>query len=151
MNKFIVRPITESDFPDWLRMRLLLWPHHSEEEMTSEMMEMFASTNETPVFIAVDDEKKGCGFLEGGMRKYADGCSTSPVGYIEGWYVEPNYRKQGVGGELVIAFEVWCKQRGLLEVASDTWQDNLISITAHTKLGYTEVERLVHFSKKILS
>ncbi len=34
-------------------------------------------------------------------------------------------------------------------MASDTWLSNEESIRAHLKLGYSEVERLVHFVKRI--
>ena len=32
---------------------------------------------------------------------------------------------------------------------STLWLDNQISITAHLSLGYVEMERLVHFAKKL--
>ena len=35
-------------------------------------------------------------------------------------------------------------------MASDTWLDNEASIRAHVKMGYVEVERLVHFVKKLV-
>jgi GNAT superfamily N-acetyltransferase len=41
------------------------------------------------------------GFLEASFRHYADGCHTHPVGYIEGWYVDPDLQRHGIGGRLV--------------------------------------------------
>lgn len=101
----------------------------------------------TPVFVA--ERAAGClgGFLEAGTRPYADGCDTSPVGYVEGWYVDPDLRRHGVGGLLVRAAEEWARSIGCREMASDTTLDNDTSIAAHEALGYREVERLIHFAK----
>lgn len=144
-----IRQACEQDLSAWLQMRLRLWPDHTEDEMQTEMLSMLADAENSPVLLAFTDDLRPIGFLEGGSRKYADGCSTNPVGYIEGWFVEEEFRKIGVGRQLVTAFENWCRQNGLSEIGSDTWMDNEGSITAHKKLGYTEVERLVHFIKKI--
>jgi aminoglycoside 6'-N-acetyltransferase I len=89
------------------------------------------------------------GFLEAGTRKYAEGCETSPVGYIEGWYVDEDLRQQGIGIRLVKTAEEWARYQGLTEMASDTWLENEVSIRTHLKLGYKEAERLVHFMKKL--
>jgi aminoglycoside 6'-N-acetyltransferase I len=89
------------------------------------------------------------GFLEAGTRKYADGCKSSPVGYIEGWYVDADLRGQGIGKALMQAAEDWARGLGLKEMGSDTWLDNEASIRAHTRLGYEETERLVHFVKRL--
>jgi hypothetical protein len=38
------------------------------------------------------------GFLEVGLRSYADGCDgTHPVGYLEVWYLAESHRRHGVG------------------------------------------------------
>ena len=84
-----------------------------------------------------------------GQRDYAEGCETSPVGYIEGWYVDADLRELGWGKKLVMAGEDWARKQALREVASDTWLDNETSIQAHIALGYSEVERAVHFNKKL--
>ena len=149
MSTFTVRRALPADKPEWLRMRLLLWPHHTTAELLEEMDQFLAEPAEQPVFILLRADQTPGGFLEGGTRKYADGCETGPVGYIEGWYVDEDLRRQGAGAALVQALEDWARQRGLLEMASDTWLDNQTSITAHQRLGYVEVERLVHFAKKL--
>jgi aminoglycoside 6'-N-acetyltransferase I len=101
------------------------------------------------VFVAVRENGELGGFLEGGLRKYAEGCDTSPVGYIEGWFVDDDLRGQGIGGALVQAVEAWAREQGYTEIASDTWLDNETSIRAHLALGYEESERLVHFRKSL--
>ena len=149
MVDIIICILRSEDKPEWLRMRHLLWPGHTDAELLAEMDEILSSPNEQPVFVAVRSEGGLGGFLEGGMRKYADGCDSSPVGYIEGWYVDKDLRQKGVGGSLVQAMEVWARLCGLTEMASDTWLENETSIAAHDRLGYVEVERLVHFAKKL--
>ena len=149
MNTVTVRRVTPEDKPEWLRMRLLLWPNHTPAELLTDMDNIMASQDELPVFIALQGAGRPVGFLEAGLRKYADGCETSPVGYIEGWFVDAELRRQGVGAALVHAMEAWARNRGLIEIASDTWLDHEISIAAHTRLGYVVTERLVHFAKKI--
>jgi aminoglycoside 6'-N-acetyltransferase I len=90
-----------------------------------------------------------CGFAEAGERAYADGCETSPVAYLEGWYVDPEYRRQSIGAALLRAVEAWGRTRGYRELASDTQLENVLSQRAHERLGFTETERLVLFRKTL--
>ena len=148
MSEIEIRRVRAEDKPEWLRMRLTLWPDHTVEEFLAETDAILADPMQ-PVFVAVRGNGKLGGFLEAGTRKYAEGCETSPVGYIEGWYVDEDLRGQGIGAALVRAAEAWAHEQGLTEMASDTWLDNEGSIRAHLKLGYDEVERAVHFAKKL--
>jgi aminoglycoside 6'-N-acetyltransferase I len=50
---------------------------------------------------------------------------------------------------LVAAAEEWARSKGCVEMASDTEIDNQVSHTAHGRLGYEEVERLIHFRKPL--
>lgn len=148
MQNIIIRKASAEDKSEWLRLRLALWPDNTAEDALAEMDEFLSDAN-TPVFVAVRENGKLGGFLEGGLRKYAEGCDTSPVGYIEGWFVDEDLRGQGVGGALVQAMEAWAREQGYKEIASDTWLDNETSIRAHLALGYEESERLVHFRKML--
>jgi aminoglycoside 6'-N-acetyltransferase I len=112
-------------------------------------MERIMADPQTPVFVMVRPDGRLGGFIETGTRKYADGCETSPVGYIEGWLVDEDLRGQGVGKALVKTAEDWARAQGLHEMASDTWLENEVSIAAHLKMGYEEVERLIHFAKTL--
>jgi aminoglycoside 6'-N-acetyltransferase I len=63
--------------------------------------------------------------------------------------VDADQRQRGIGGQLVAMAESWARDCGLVEMASDCLIDNLISISAHNSLGYQEMERLVHFCKRL--
>ena len=148
MSAITIRLVEPGDRLEWLRMRISLWPEHTDNEHLVEMDEILLDPMQ-PVFVVDRSIDKLGGFLEAGIRKYAEGCDTSPVGYIEGWYVDKDLREMGIGKALVTAAEDWARAKGLTEMASDTWLDNEVSIQAHMKLGYAEVERAVHFAKKL--
>ena len=148
MKAAIIRRATQADKPEWLRMRQTLWPDHTAEEFTMQSEEILNDPMQ-PVFVVQRPDDKLGGFLEAGTRKYAEGCETSPVGYIEGWYVDEDLRERGIGKALVEAAEEWARSQGLTEMASDTWLDNDVSIHAHLNMGYEETERLIHFAKKL--
>jgi GNAT superfamily N-acetyltransferase len=87
--------------------------------------------------------------VERGSRDYAEGCLTSPVGYIEGWWVDPDVRGQGLGALLISAAENWARSRGYTEIASDADLNNAISQLAHRALGYEETQRIVCYRKQL--
>jgi len=145
----VIRLVEERDTAQWLRMRMALWPAHTVDEMRAEMAELRADES-SPVFVAERVDGTLGGFVEAGLRKYADGCDTSPVGYIEGWYVDADLRGQGIGRALVRAAEQWALERCCLEMGSDTWIDNEVSYRAHLAIGYEEAERLIHFKKRLV-
>lgn len=143
-----IRRVTLGDRTEWLRMRQLLWPTDRPETHLREM-DALLSNSQTPVFVAERPGGGLCGFLEAGTRPYADGCDTRPVGYIEGWFVDEEARRQGIGRLLVSAAEDWARSIGLHEMASDTDLINQAGLSAHLALGYNETERLIHFAKRL--
>ena len=144
----VIRLATLADQDEWLRMRHDLWPDVEMDDLRREMERILADP-QTPVFVMERPDGRLGGFIEAGTRKYADGCETSPVGYIEGWLVDEDLRGQGIGKALVVAAENWARAQGLREMASDTWLENEVSIAAHLKMGYEEMERLIHFAKTL--
>jgi aminoglycoside 6'-N-acetyltransferase I len=129
-------------------MRLNLWGGAAEEH-THDIDAYFATPQRGITFV-VERRRGGlCGFIEVSLRNYAEGCQTSPVAYIEGWYVDAESRHGTLGTRLVQAAEAWAKRHGLKEMASDTQIENAVSIQAHKVLGYDEVERIVCFRKAL--
>lgn len=143
-----IRLATADDSPEWLRMRFLLWPENEAAALLREMEHILADPM-SPVFVLERPEGGLGGFLEAGTRNYADGCETTPVGYIEGWFIDEDLRGKGFGHALVRQAEDWARSQGLKEMGSDTWIDDEVSIRAHLAMGYKEVERVVHFAKTL--
>ena len=145
----IIRRAESSDSDEWLRMRTALWPDCSEGRHRTEMADFLANETGLAVFAAAEPSGCLCGFVEVSLRQSAEGCGTRPVGYIAGWFVDPDSRNQGVGRSLVVAAETWALEKGCQEMASDCSIDNGISLAVHMVLGYEEVERLIHFRKTL--
>jgi len=89
------------------------------------------------------------GFLELDYRKYAPGCRSSPVPFIEGWYVEPGLQRRGIGRALIEAAERCARAAGHHEIASDAETGNGGGIAAHLALGFEEGERVVCFRRSL--
>lgn len=144
-----IRPVEMSDRAEWLRLRCLLWPSEPAEH-DREIAELCQQMPSTFITFVVDlgNDRLG-GFVEANLRNYAEGCSGDRVAYVEGWYVEPALRRQGVGRRLVQAVEEWARQLGLSELASDCEIDNDISLQAHLALNFTEEARIICFRKRL--
>jgi aminoglycoside 6'-N-acetyltransferase I len=142
-----VRRAVDSDKGLWFSMRKGIWPEAPDDYLGYDLDDILGSDIDA-VFIAFVDSQPA-GMIEARIREYGEGCETSPVGYIEGWFVHENFRGSGVAGVLTGAAENWAREKGCTEMGSDTWLDNETSIRAHVKLGYVEVERLVHFVKQL--
>ena len=143
-----IRRARPSDHADWLRMRSALWEDCPEEHQVREMEENLRSEVDA-VFVAERPGGGLCGFLEASLRSRADGCDSTPVGYIEGWYVDEDVRREGVGRALVGAAEAWARSKGCRQMASDAELWNEVSHRAHGALGYEETGRLVLFKKDL--
>lgn len=154
MHDIRIRTARASDGEQLAQMRAVLWPESSAEEHARELVPILegnaASTLPTIVFVAEISDGPLVGFLEAGLRSHADGCDPSrAVGFIEGWYVLESQRQRGVGRQLLTAAEEWARDHGCVEMASDTWVDNEVSQRVHDALGYQEVDRCVHYRKKL--
>ena len=146
---FDIRPLDESDLPEWLRLRMLLWDESSEDDHKTEMVDIIEHADSQLVVVADTGNGRLVGFLEASIRSYVEDCDTDNVGYLEGWFVENDLRQMGIGSRLVAFAEQWARQKGCTEMASDAEIDNSISLKAHLRMGYAETSRLVHLRKEL--
>lgn len=145
-----VRPVTPADAGAWLRMRIALWPEEA-ASVEPEVARFLAGDLKEPlaVLMAFDSAGTPLGMAELSIRSYAEDCVTDRVAYLEGWYVEPLARRQGVGRALVEAAEAWGRTQGCTEFGSDALLDNDVSAAAHAALGFTETVQLRCFKKDL--
>ena len=148
-----VRPLDRNDDAEraeWLRMRALL---HPDEDHARETPIVLSGRRPYEVFVAPRGGGVGggglCGYIEVGERSDAEGCDSSPVPFIESWWVDADARGGGVGSALMQAAEAWARGRGHREIASDTQHDNALGIEVHQALGFEVAERLVAFRKDL--
>ena len=144
----IIRRATQEDKEAWVHLRHRLWPDAPLEYLGLDLDRILADPRQV-VFVACGEEERLIAFIEVRLREYAEGSTTTPVGYIEAWFVEESARGQKLGRELMITAEHWAREQGCTEMGSDTWLDNETGISAHWKMGFFEVERLVHFLEKL--
>ncbi len=142
-----IRTYQPSDYSEWLRMRRALWPDLGPDE-AAEAADWLARPD-VVTFVAARPGGELAGFAEFGTRSWAEGCDSDPVAYLEGWYVDPDVRRTGVGAALVRAGEAWARRRGLCDLASDALIENATSHRAHLALGFDEVERVVLYRKSL--
>ena len=141
-----VRRAGHEDHADWRMMRDALWPHAT----GTNAADIAAQLNDTDLaaFIARDAIGRPLAFAEASIRRdYVNGCKTSPVGFLEGIYVVPEARRQGVASQLIAAVEGWVRERGCSELASDAAIDNTASHRLHEALGFAETQRVVFFRR----
>jgi aminoglycoside 6'-N-acetyltransferase I len=151
-DRFTVRPAGKDDAASWLRLRRALWPETPDTEHRDEIERFFAGTFPREpwwVLLAVDAEGRALGLAEVSIRPYAEGCSTSRVAYLEGWFVSPQARRRSVGRALVRAAEKWGLAQGCREFASDADPDNIESCAAHLALGFTDAGLVRCFRKSL--
>ena len=146
---YTIRRATPEDKPEWVRMRQGLWPDAPLEYLNFDLDELLANSD-AGIFVASDSQGRLIGFIETGLRDHGEGCETSPVGYIEAWYVDPDMRKTGYGRRLLDRAEKWALAQGYTEMGSDALLENDVSHAAHRKCGYIEVDKVINYRKSLL-
>lgn len=147
--EMIIRPVRPDDVNDWLAMRQALWPEPAELLHRKEMAKLLSDMERSTALVCEREQGSLVGFAEVSLREWAEGCVSSPVGYLEGWYVRPEFRGRGVGRQLVEAAEDWARARGCTEMGSDTDLGNTQSEAAHRRLGFEIAARVTAFRKHL--
>src|SRR6187549_697751 len=144
---FNVRPLAESDLPEWLRLRRALWDGLNEDDHKGEMLDIIENRDSQFVAVADVGTGKSAGLVEASIRPHVEDCDSKNVGYLEGWFVGEGFRRRGIGRSMVASAEKWARQKGCTEMASDAEVNNDVSQQAHSNLGYSETSRLIHLRK----
>jgi aminoglycoside 6'-N-acetyltransferase I len=117
-------------------------------EHVSAMEAQIANPQRYVSFVAYSNDRRPVGFAEASIRSdYVNGTHSSPVAFLEGIYVSPENRRQGVATALFAEICRWAKISGCRELASDALLENEVSHSMHRALGFTETEKVVYFCK----
>jgi aminoglycoside 6'-N-acetyltransferase I len=133
--EFVVRQMTAGDRTCWAELRGALWPEETREAHDRATDTMLAG-DEAWDFIIEAASGAPAGFAEVAMRPYANGCDSRRVPFLEGIWIEPQLRRQGLGLRLIAHIEQFVIGRGFREIGSDTQIDNRMSQAAHHSWGF---------------
>ncbi len=129
-------------------LAIQMWENHTIEDLAEEFEHTIES--EDGVIFLKQIDGQAVGFAQCQLRHdYVEGTESSPVGYLEGVFILPGYRKRGLAVELLNTCEKWAKERGCSEFASDCELVNEDSLNFHMKAGFTEANRIICFTKKL--
>lgn len=144
----MVNRATSEDKRILAELAVQMWDSHTVDELEIEFEETLNS-DDAEFFIKYVDNKP-IGFAQCSLRvDYVEGTDSSPVGYLEGIFVDVNYRSKGYAKELLHACEKWAKNMGCKEFASDCELDNIDSFKFHMAMGFDEANRIICFRKGI--
>lgn len=144
----MIKKATINDLQVLSKLAIQMWSDNSRECLEEEFKNYINSKN-TVFFIKYINETP-VGFAQCSLRRdYVEGTESSPVGYLEGIFVEEKYRKEGIAKELLLECEAWSKSLGCSEFASDCELTNNTSLKFHLSLGFTEVNRIICFKKDL--
>lgn len=145
---YFIEEVSSNSFNEWLRMGLELWPDNTVEGLRESFTDLLDSKKEKSFVVKIED--KYIGFINLSIRSdYVEGSDSSPVGYIEGIYVNPDYRNQGIARLMVKKGEEWAMENGCKQMASDCELHNTKSYDFHLKVGFNEANRVISFIKDL--
>nr|WP_309099127.1 aminoglycoside 6'-N-acetyltransferase [Fredinandcohnia onubensis] len=139
---------TDNDVKAITKLALLLWPDNVENELSSEFSELIL--DQKAIIFLAKAENVAIGFAQCQLRMdYVEGTESSPVGYLEGIFVEEEYRRKGVAKQLLSACEKWAKSKKCKEFASDVELENNVSLNFHLRNGFIEANRIICLTKTL--
>lgn len=126
----------------------LLWDEHDQERLADEFVKLL-NDKEAACFLAYEAEVPA-GFAQCQLRRdYVEGTASTPVGYLEGILVRPEFRRHGLAKQLLQACQCWAREQGCIEFASDCELLNDASLEFHLRMGFSEANRIICFVKKL--
>ncbi len=130
------------------KMAIKMWTEYTVDELVKELEDIIEYKESAIFLFAIDNQ--AVGFAQCQLRNdYVEGTDTSPVGYLEGIFVERKFRHSGVAKKLLTRCEEWAKEKGCVEFASDCELDNNASLEFHLSMGFAEANRIICFTKQL--
>lgn len=131
-----------------LALAVKLYADSSYNSLKEEFQHILLSDNKAVFLYNVAE--KTIGFAYCSLRyDCVEGSSSSPVGYLEGIYIDEKYRKKGYAKELIKECEKWSLDNNCNEFASDCQLDNIESRLFHEKTGFKIAGEIICFIKNI--
>ncbi len=144
----MIEKATSKDCGILAKLAIQIWSNHTLAELEEDFAEIINGKDAVCFIKYVDNAPVG--FAQCQLRHdYVEGTHSSPVGYLEGIFVVPEYQHKGYAKELLHECELWAKEKGCSEFASDCELDNTDSFNFHMATGFEEANRVICFRKEL--
>ncbi len=144
----MITQAAQKDAPTLAKLAIQLWSSTTLSELEKNFAEIINNENAVCFIKYVGD--KPVGFAQCQLRyDYVEGAETSPVGYLEGIFVQEQFQHKGFARELLWECEKWANSKKCSEFASDCELNNTDSLKFHLAVGFEEVNRVICFKKEI--
>ena len=159
MVKYRILDKNEIEINEYHRMRYSLWPYHTEKDLYDEMLNILKGENfyknelSWTVFVVVREDGNLGGFAEITLYPELSYSESKPVAYIEGWFIDDDLRRKGIGRKLIDTVESWAFEKGCTEIVSDVEEENIISQKSHIALGFNKLhseDKCIFYKKKLI-
>jgi aminoglycoside 6'-N-acetyltransferase I len=107
MPSFHIRPVTPADAATWERLRTAHWPDGAADHAP-----------EIAVFFA-EHGGQAVAVMELSIRTDLPPLRNVKVGYVEGFYIVPEFRGHGLARQLLRFAQQWARQQHCTGFASD--------------------------------
>lgn len=144
----MIRTASKDDVRIIADLAVLMWNDNSVDDLANEFSELL-DRDDAQIFLKYENDIP-VGFAQCQLRHdYVEGTETTPVGYLEGIFIMENYRNRGYAKALLKECEMWAKNKGCKEFASDCEIDNDSSFRFHMAMNFTEANRIICFTKEL--
>ena len=144
----MIKIATQNDTRVLAELAIQMWCNHTVSELETDFAEIVRN-NDAVCFVKYIDDMP-VGFAQCQLRHdYVEGTHSSPVAYLEGVFVAPECQHKGYAKELLHECELWAKEKGCSEFASDCELDNTNSLNFHMAMGFEEANRVICFRKEL--
>ncbi len=144
----MIKQATGADALTLAKLAIQMWDSHTLSELETDFAEIISSQNAACFIKYVENQP--IGFAQCQLRyDYVEGTETSPVGYLEGIFIQQEFRHKGFAKELLQECQRWAKEKECSEFASDCEIDNIDSLKFHLAMGFEEANRIICFRKEI--
>ena len=144
----MVKKAEAADADNIAGLAVLMWNASTVQELAREFLDVMEQGKGR--FFLKYDQGIPVGFAQCTLRyDYVEGTETSPVGYLEGIFVQEAYRRKGYARELLSECERWARENGCREFASDCETANDSSFRFHMAVGFGEANRIICFTKNL--
>lgn len=115
-----ISQVEPSEAIEWERLRCALWPDGAHEH-AGEIAAFFNGTAAEPQAVLVARDRDGAmvGIAELSVRYDVSGLARWRTGYVEGLYIVPQARGQGLTRKFLTACRKWALDQGCTACASD--------------------------------